>query len=86
MQENEDDYGTCSGSVQYMPVYTLHGERGANLARHKLSQVRGFTNLLSPTVWYYVNFSDSFRKDFGPIEFLFLSYGKKFCDDDGQYE
>uniref|UniRef100_A0A8C0ACR2 DENN domain containing 1B n=1 Tax=Bos mutus grunniens TaxID=30521 RepID=A0A8C0ACR2_BOSMU len=39
-KENEDDYGTCSGSVQYTPVYTLHSERGANLARRKLSQSR----------------------------------------------
>uniref|UniRef100_A0AAA9S703 DENN domain containing 1B n=1 Tax=Bos taurus TaxID=9913 RepID=A0AAA9S703_BOVIN len=39
-KENEDDYGTCSSSVQYTPVYTLHSERGANLARRKLSQSR----------------------------------------------
>ncbi|KAB0376964.1 hypothetical protein FD755_011408 [Muntiacus reevesi] len=46
-KENEDDFGTCSGSVQYTPIYTLHGERGGNLARRKISQVRGFTLLLS---------------------------------------
>ncbi|KAI4536619.1 hypothetical protein MG293_012822 [Ovis ammon polii] len=39
-KENEDDYGTCSGSVQYTPIYTLHSESGANLARRKLSQSR----------------------------------------------
>ncbi|XP_057581990.1 DENN domain-containing protein 1B isoform X6 [Hippopotamus amphibius kiboko] len=39
-KENEDDYGTCSGSVQYTPVYTLHSEKGGNLARRKLAQAR----------------------------------------------
>ncbi|EPY76302.1 DENN domain-containing protein 1A [Camelus ferus] len=39
-QENEEDYGTCSGSVQYTPVYTLHSEKGENLARRKLAQPR----------------------------------------------
>ncbi|XP_059947444.1 DENN domain-containing protein 1B isoform X2 [Mesoplodon densirostris] len=39
-KENEDDYGTCSGSVQYTPVYTLHSEKGRNLARRKLAQPR----------------------------------------------
>uniref|UniRef100_A0A8C0C8H9 DENN domain containing 1B n=1 Tax=Balaenoptera musculus TaxID=9771 RepID=A0A8C0C8H9_BALMU len=38
--ENEDDYGTCSGSVQYTPVYTLHSEKRRNLARRKLAQSR----------------------------------------------
>ncbi|XP_060150091.1 DENN domain-containing protein 1B isoform X2 [Globicephala melas] len=38
--ENEDDYGTCSGSVQYTPVYTLRSEKGRNLARRKLAQPR----------------------------------------------
>uniref|UniRef100_A0A8D1VG86 UDENN domain-containing protein n=1 Tax=Sus scrofa TaxID=9823 RepID=A0A8D1VG86_PIG len=37
-KENEDDYGACSGSVQYMPVYTLHSEKGGNLTRRKLTQ------------------------------------------------
>ncbi|KAJ8782218.1 hypothetical protein J1605_000615 [Eschrichtius robustus] len=37
-KENEDDYGTCSGSVQYTPVYTLHSEKRRNLARRKLAQ------------------------------------------------
>ncbi|XP_060150143.1 DENN domain-containing protein 1B isoform X3 [Globicephala melas] len=39
-KENEDDYGTCSGSVQYTPVYTLRSEKGRNLARRKLAQPR----------------------------------------------
>ncbi|XP_061041258.1 DENN domain-containing protein 1B isoform X2 [Eubalaena glacialis] len=39
-KENEDDYGTCSGSVQYTPVYTLHSEKRRNLARRKLAQPR----------------------------------------------
>ncbi|XP_023986386.1 DENN domain-containing protein 1B isoform X3 [Physeter macrocephalus] len=39
-KENEDDYGTCSGSVQYTPVYTLPSEKGRNLARRKLAQPR----------------------------------------------
>ncbi|XP_059798943.1 DENN domain-containing protein 1B isoform X5 [Balaenoptera ricei] len=39
-KENEDDYGTCSGSVQYTPVYTLHSEKRRNLARRKLAQSR----------------------------------------------
>ncbi|XP_066883567.1 DENN domain-containing protein 1B isoform X2 [Kogia breviceps] len=38
--ENEDDCGTCSGSVQYTPIYTLHSEKGRNLARRKLAQPR----------------------------------------------
>ncbi|XP_037681030.1 DENN domain-containing protein 1B isoform X3 [Choloepus didactylus] len=37
-KENEDDYGTCSGSVQYTPVYTLHGEKRGNLEKRKLAQ------------------------------------------------
>ncbi|XP_029791262.1 DENN domain-containing protein 1B isoform X2 [Suricata suricatta] len=39
-KENEEDYGTCSGSVQYTPVYTLHNEKGGNLEKRKLSQAR----------------------------------------------
>ncbi|XP_012582190.1 PREDICTED: DENN domain-containing protein 1B isoform X2 [Condylura cristata] len=39
-KENEEDYGTCSGSVQYTPVYTLHSEKGRNLEKRKLSQAR----------------------------------------------
>ncbi|XP_049625708.1 DENN domain-containing protein 1B [Suncus etruscus] len=37
-KENDDDYGTCSGSVQYTPVYTLHNEKGRDLEKHQLSQ------------------------------------------------
>ncbi|XP_039108609.1 DENN domain-containing protein 1B isoform X1 [Hyaena hyaena] len=39
-KENEEDYGTCSGSVQYTPVYTLHNEKGGNVEKRKLSQAR----------------------------------------------
>ncbi|VFV27060.1 isoform cra_a [Lynx pardinus] len=39
-KENEEDYGTCSGSVQYTPVYTLHNEKGGNLEKRKLAQGR----------------------------------------------
>ncbi|KAM6217299.1 DENN domain-containing protein 1B [Rhynchocyon petersi] len=39
-KENEEDYGACSGSVQYTPVYTLHPEGGGNLERRKLAQAR----------------------------------------------
>ncbi|XP_058556904.1 DENN domain-containing protein 1B isoform X2 [Neofelis nebulosa] len=39
-KENEEDYGTCSGSVQYTPVYTLHSEKGGNLEKRKLAQGR----------------------------------------------
>ncbi|XP_008048014.2 DENN domain-containing protein 1B [Carlito syrichta] len=38
-KENEN-YGTCSGSVQYTPVYTLHNEKGGNLEKRKLAQAR----------------------------------------------
>ncbi|MBZ3875906.1 DENN domain-containing protein 1B [Sciurus carolinensis] len=38
--ENEEDYGTCSGSVQYTPVYTLHSEKGGNVEKRKLAQAR----------------------------------------------
>ncbi|XP_037352467.1 DENN domain-containing protein 1B isoform X2 [Talpa occidentalis] len=39
-KEIEEDYGTCSGSVQFTPVYTLHNEKGRNLEKRKLSQAR----------------------------------------------
>ncbi|XP_058389722.1 DENN domain-containing protein 1B isoform X3 [Diceros bicornis minor] len=39
-KENEEDYGTCSGSVQYTPVYTLYNEKGRNLEKRKLAQAR----------------------------------------------
>nr|XP_036860578.1 DENN domain-containing protein 1B isoform X4 [Manis javanica] len=39
-KENEEDYGTCSGSVQYTPLYTLHGDKEGNLEKHKLAQAR----------------------------------------------
>nr|XP_055175191.1 DENN domain-containing protein 1B isoform X4 [Nyctereutes procyonoides] len=39
-KENEEDYGTCSGSVQYTPVYTLHNEKGGNTEKRKLAQAR----------------------------------------------
>ncbi|XP_069315425.1 DENN domain-containing protein 1B isoform X1 [Eulemur rufifrons] len=38
-KENEDDYGACSGSVQYTPVYVLHNEKGGN-EQLKLAQAR----------------------------------------------
>ncbi|XP_036021797.1 DENN domain-containing protein 1B isoform X5 [Mus musculus] len=37
-KDNEEEYGTCSGLVQYTPVYTLHNEKGENREKHKLSQ------------------------------------------------
>ncbi|XP_031239975.1 DENN domain-containing protein 1B isoform X4 [Mastomys coucha] len=37
-KDNEEDYGTCSGLVQYTPVYTLHSEKGENREKHSLSQ------------------------------------------------
>ncbi|KAH0512188.1 DENN domain-containing protein 1B [Microtus ochrogaster] len=37
-KDNEEDYGTCSGLVQYAPVYTLHSEKGGDREKHKLSQ------------------------------------------------
>uniref|UniRef100_A0A8C7EQX2 DENN domain containing 1B n=1 Tax=Neovison vison TaxID=452646 RepID=A0A8C7EQX2_NEOVI len=39
-KENEEDYGTCSGSVQYTPVYTSHNEKGGNTEKRKLAQAR----------------------------------------------
>ncbi|XP_020827379.1 LOW QUALITY PROTEIN: DENN domain-containing protein 1B [Phascolarctos cinereus] len=39
-RENEEDYGSCSGSVQYTPVYKLHSEKGGKLEKHKLVQAR----------------------------------------------
>ncbi|XP_073740726.1 DENN domain-containing protein 1B isoform X7 [Callorhinus ursinus] len=38
-KENEEGYGTCSGSVQYTPVYTLHNEKGGNIEKRKLAQL-----------------------------------------------
>ncbi|XP_053462324.1 DENN domain-containing protein 1B isoform X2 [Nycticebus coucang] len=38
-KENEEDYGTCSGSVQYTPVYMLHNEKEAN-EKYKLAPAR----------------------------------------------
>ncbi|XP_029418007.1 DENN domain-containing protein 1B isoform X2 [Nannospalax galili] len=37
-KENEEDYGTCSGLVQYTPVYTLHNEKFGVTEKCKLSQ------------------------------------------------
>ncbi|XP_075844259.1 DENN domain-containing protein 1B isoform X4 [Microtus pennsylvanicus] len=37
-KDNEEDYGTCSGLVQYTPVYTLHSEKGGDREKHNLSQ------------------------------------------------
>ncbi|XP_021505131.1 DENN domain-containing protein 1B isoform X1 [Meriones unguiculatus] len=37
-KDNEEDHGTCSGLVQYTPVYTLHNEKGDDREKHKLSQ------------------------------------------------
>ncbi|XP_051003476.1 DENN domain-containing protein 1B [Acomys russatus] len=37
-KDNEDDYGSCSGLVQYTPVYTLHNEKEENREKHKLSE------------------------------------------------
>ncbi|XP_017361551.1 DENN domain-containing protein 1B isoform X3 [Cebus imitator] len=39
-KENEEDYGTCSSSVQYTPVYKLHNEKGGNSEKRKLAQAR----------------------------------------------
>ncbi|XP_062970227.1 DENN domain-containing protein 1B isoform X1 [Cynocephalus volans] len=39
-KESEEDYGTCSGSVQYTPVYTLHDEKGGNQEKLKLAQAQ----------------------------------------------
>ncbi|XP_023080479.1 DENN domain-containing protein 1B isoform X1 [Piliocolobus tephrosceles] len=39
-KENDEDYGTCSSSVQYTPVYKLHNERGGNSEKRKLAQAR----------------------------------------------
>ncbi|XP_011787075.1 PREDICTED: DENN domain-containing protein 1B [Colobus angolensis palliatus] len=39
-KENDEDYGTCSSSVQYTPVYKLHNEKGGNSEKHKLAQAR----------------------------------------------
>ncbi|XP_043818688.1 DENN domain-containing protein 1B isoform X2 [Dromiciops gliroides] len=39
-RENEEDYGSCSGSVQYTPLYTLHSEKSGKLEKHKLAQAR----------------------------------------------
>ncbi|XP_007939275.1 DENN domain-containing protein 1B [Orycteropus afer afer] len=39
-KDNEEDYGACSGSVQYTPIYTLHNEKGENLEKRKLAQAR----------------------------------------------
>ncbi|XP_036926357.1 DENN domain-containing protein 1B isoform X2 [Sturnira hondurensis] len=39
-KESEDGFGTCSGCVQYTPVYTLHSERTANPEKRRLTQAR----------------------------------------------
>ncbi|XP_066094666.1 DENN domain-containing protein 1B isoform X2 [Saccopteryx bilineata] len=39
-KENEDDEGTCSGFVQYTPVYMLHDGKGGTLERRRLTQAR----------------------------------------------
>ncbi|XP_052055784.1 DENN domain-containing protein 1B isoform X1 [Apodemus sylvaticus] len=37
-KDNEEDYGTCSGLVQYTPVYTSHSEKGESREKQKFSQ------------------------------------------------
>ncbi|KAM5238895.1 DENN domain-containing protein 1B isoform 2-T2 [Ctenodactylus gundi] len=39
-KENDEDYGTCSGLVQYTPVYTLHDEKGGNPEKQTATQAR----------------------------------------------
>ncbi|XP_044530848.1 DENN domain-containing protein 1B [Gracilinanus agilis] len=39
-RENEEDYGSCSGSVQYTPVYTMHSGKGGKQEKQKLAQTR----------------------------------------------
>uniref|UniRef100_A0A5F8GAX6 DENN domain containing 1B n=1 Tax=Monodelphis domestica TaxID=13616 RepID=A0A5F8GAX6_MONDO len=39
-RENEEDYGSCSGSVQYTPVYTMHSGKGGKQEKHKVAQTR----------------------------------------------
>ncbi|XP_048213348.1 DENN domain-containing protein 1B isoform X2 [Perognathus longimembris pacificus] len=39
-KENEEDYGSCSGLVQYTPVYSSHNEKEGALEKHKLAQAR----------------------------------------------
>ncbi|KAL6073199.1 hypothetical protein STEG23_031587, partial [Scotinomys teguina] len=37
-KDNEEDYGTCSGLVQFTPVYTLHNDKEGNREKPKLAQ------------------------------------------------
>ncbi|XP_040841342.1 DENN domain-containing protein 1B isoform X2 [Ochotona curzoniae] len=37
-KENEEDYGPCSGSVQYTPVHMAHSEKGETLQTQKTAQ------------------------------------------------
>ncbi|XP_012872753.1 PREDICTED: DENN domain-containing protein 1B [Dipodomys ordii] len=39
-KENEEEYGSCSGLVQYTPVYTSHNEKEGAPEKRKLAQVR----------------------------------------------
>ncbi|XP_053769234.1 DENN domain-containing protein 1B isoform X2 [Desmodus rotundus] len=39
-KDTEDGCGTCSGCVQYTPVYTLHSEKGADPEKRRLTQAR----------------------------------------------
>lgn len=39
-KESEDEYGTCSGLVQYTPVYTAHNHQAGSRERRRLTQAR----------------------------------------------
>ncbi|XP_054569031.1 DENN domain-containing protein 1B isoform X2 [Eptesicus fuscus] len=39
-KESEDEYGTCSGVVQYTPVYTAHNHQAGSRERRRLTQAR----------------------------------------------
>ncbi|XP_028387058.1 DENN domain-containing protein 1B isoform X2 [Phyllostomus discolor] len=39
-KESEDGFGTCSGCVQYTPVYIPHGEKAASPEKRRLTQTR----------------------------------------------
>lgn len=57
-KENEEDCGTCSGFVQYAPVYTLHNHQGGSLEKRKLTRLtaclHGSAALLYPMFWQHI--------------------------------
>lgn len=66
-KENDEDYGTCSSSVQYTPVYKLHNEKGGNSEKRKLAQVSKVIYPSSLHILKLYNSNKLFRYNLDPF-------------------